>query len=330
VIRGKRLFITGGAGFIGASLIRRLVAANEVVVYDTLTRNTLGDLGLAGHPNVTMITGDIRDYEHLRRSLPPAVDIVLHFAAIAGVDTVSRNPVATIEVNTIGTHHILRAIRERGLVERLERFINFSTSEVFGINAFRVDEMTASNLQPVGEARWTYAASKLVGEHLVHGYHRQFGLRTVTIRPFNVYGPGQVGEGAVHHFVQRAIRNEPLVIHGEGDQIRSWCYIDDMVEGILLCLANEAAIGEVFNIGNPRGTITILALAEKVIALARSSSSIVHVPKSYVDVDLRIPSIEKARSVLGFEPQVGLDEGLRRTIAWYRHRLETRSRTRYD
>jgi UDP-glucuronate decarboxylase len=163
--------------------------------------------------------------------------------------------------------------------------------------------------------------SKLAGEHLTYSYHKQYGLRSVTVRPFNVYGPGQVGEGAIHHFVVRAIRNQPLIIHGDGDQIRSWCYIDDMVDGILLCLEKEEAIGEVFNIGNPRVTITILGLAEKVIQLAGSSSQIIHVPKKYVDVELRIPSIEKARTLLGFEPKVDLNEGIKRTIEWYKRKV---------
>jgi dTDP-glucose 4,6-dehydratase len=215
----------------------------------------------------------------------------------------------------------LKALRELELLGKIERFVNFSTSEVFGIHAFRVDEKAPTNLQPVGEARWTYSVSKLAGEHLTYSYHKQYGLRAVTVRPFNVYGPGQVGEGAIHHFVVRAIRNEPLIIHGDGDQIRSWCYIDDMVDGILLCLEKEEAIGEVFNIGNPRGTITILGLAEKVIQLAGSSSQIVHVPKKYVDVELRIPSIEKARTLLGFEPKVDLNEGIKRTIEWYKRKV---------
>jgi dTDP-glucose 4,6-dehydratase len=127
----------------------------------------------------------------------------------------------------------------------------------------------------------------------------------------------QTGEGAIHHFVVRAIKNEPLLIHGEGDQIRSWCYIDDMVEGILLCLEGDKAIGEVFNIGNPRGTITIFGLVEKVIQLANSSSEIRRIPKNYADVELRIPSIEKIKELLGFEAKVDLNEGISRTIEWY-------------
>lgn len=321
MITGKKLFITGGAGFIATNLIKRLITDNEVVIYDNLSRNALKDSGLWDHPNLKVIQGDVLDYELLKASIPQDADLILHMAAIAGIDTVIKNPVKTMEVNMIGAYHVLKAVQELGLIDRVERFVDFSTSEVFGINAFHVNEKSSTNLQPVGEARWTYSVSKLAGEHLTHSYHKQYGLRAVTIRPFNIYGPGQVGEGAIHHFVVRAIKNEPLIIHGEGDQIRSWCFIDDMVDGLLLCLEKEEAIGEVFNIGNPKGTITILGLAEKVIQLAGSSSQIVHVPKNYVDVELRIPSIDKARESLGFEPKVDLNEGIKRTIEWYKTKI---------
>jgi UDP-glucuronate decarboxylase len=318
----KTLFITGGAGFIATALIQRLIGSHDIVVYDNLSRNSLRDGGVWGHPNLKVIQGDILDHELLRRNIPSNTNIILHMAAVAGIDTVIQNPVRTMEVNTIGVYHIIRAIKELDLFEKVERFINFSTSEVFGINAFRVDEKSPTNLQPVGEARWTYSVSKLSGEHFVYSYYKQFGLQAVTIRPFNVYGPGQVGEGAIHQFVVRAVKNEPLLIHGEGDQIRSWCYIDDMVDGILLCLEKKEAIGEVFNIGNPKGTITILGLAEKVIQLAGSNSQIIHVPKNYVDVELRIPRIEKATELLGFEPKIDLNEGIKRTVKWYRNKSQ--------
>lgn len=318
MINNKKLFITGGAGFMATNLIKRLIADNKIVIYDNFSRNALKDSDLWDHHNLSIIQGDLLDYEFLRKSIPQSVDLVLHMAAIAGIDTVIKNPMKTMEVNMIGTYYVLKALQEINFISKIERFINFSTSEVFGINAFRVDEKSSTNLQPVGEARWTYSVSKLAGEHLTYSCHENFGLRLVTIRPFNVYGPGQVGEGAIHQFVARSIRNDPLVIHGEGDQIRSWCYIDDMVSGIILCLEKEEAIGEVINIGNPKGTITILGLAEKVIQLAGSSSQIVHKPKGYVDVDLRIPSIEKAKKLLGYEPKVDLNEGIGKTIEWYR------------
>jgi UDP-glucuronate decarboxylase len=317
MIRKKKIFISGGAGFIATHLIERLVSNNQIIVYDSFSRNSLRRSKYWDHRNLKTIEGDILNYGHLKTSIPHDTDIILHMAAIAGIDTVIKNPMETMEVNIIGTYNILKALRELMMIEKIMCFINFSTSEVFGINAFRVNENSSTNLQPVGEARWTYSVSKLAGEHLVHSYHKQFGLPAVIVRPFNVYGPIQMGEGAIHHFVVRAIKNEPLIIHGEGDQIRSWCYIDDMVEGILLCLEEEKAIGEVFNIGNPKGTITILGLAEKVIQLAKSCSQIRHTPRSYVDVELRIPSIEKIKDLLGFKPKVDLNEGIKRTIEWY-------------
>lgn len=324
MIKNKTIFITGGAGFIGASLSKRLVDDNKIIIYDNLARNVIKDSGIENHPNLTIIKGDILDFEHLKKSIPVKVDQVLHMAAIAGIDTVIRSPIQTMKVNMVGTYNVLEALRERGLINKVERFIYFSTSEVFGITAFRAEEKAPTRLQPVGEARWSYAVSKLAGEHLTFSYHKELGLKAVTLRPFNVYGSGQVGEGAIHHFVVRAIRGEPLTIHGEGDQIRSWCYIDDMVDGILLAMSKEEAIGEVFNIGNPKGTVTILELAKKIIRLANSKSTIVHTPRSYVDVELRIPSIEKAQRILGYQPKVDLDEGIKRTIEWYRKKAEVR------
>lgn len=317
MIRKKKIFISGGAGFIATHLIERLVSNNQIIVYDSLSRNSLKQSKYWDHRNLRTIEGDILNYDRLKTSIPHDTDIILHMAAIAGIDTVIKNPMKTMEVNIIGTYNILKALRELMILEKIKCFLNFSTSEVFGINAFRVNESSSTNLQPVGEGRWTYSVSKLAGEHLVHSYYKQFSLHAVNIRPFNVYGPMQIGEGAIHHFVVRAIKNEPLIIHGEGDQIRSWCYIDDMVEGILLCLNRKAAIGEVFNIGNPKGTITILGLAEKVVQLANSRSRILHTPKKYIDVELRIPSIEKITDALGFEPKVDLNEGIKRTIEWY-------------
>ncbi len=322
MITKRKIFISGGAGFIATHLIERLISNNQIIVYDNLSRNSLKHSKYLTHPNLKIIQGDVLDSEKLKMSIPQDTDIILHMAAIAGIDTVIKSPMKTMEVNIVGTYNILKAMGELMILEKIGRFVNFSTSEVFGINAFRADEKSSVNLQPVGEARWTYSVSKLAGEHMVYSYHKQFGLRAVTVRPFNVYGPMQIGEGAIHHFVVRAIKNDPLVIHGEGDQIRSWCYIDDMIEGILLCLEEEKAIGEVFNIGNPRGTITILGLAEKVVQLAKSCSQIRHTPRSYVDVELRVPSIEKIKDLFGFEPGVDLNQGIKRTIEWYITKIE--------
>jgi nucleoside-diphosphate-sugar epimerase len=210
---------------------------------------------------------------------------------------------------------------EAAAVAKVRRFIDFSTSEVFGRYAYNVTEWDATTLGAVGEARWTYAVAKLATEHLAMNYQKQLGLPAVSIRPFNIYGPRQVGMGAVHHFIVRALRGEPLAIHNDGSQIRAWCYIDDIVEGLLLCLTRDEAVGHAFNIGNPRSTLTIYNLAREIVRLSSSSSPIEFVRWPHPDVELRIPNIDKAKELLGYVARVDLEEGLLRTIHWYRHHL---------
>lgn len=315
-MKGKRILLTGGAGFIGAAIARRLIEGNQVVIYDNEHRGRLPE-DLARHPNLEYIRGDVLDREHLRGAIQDA-HYVVHLAAIAGVDTVLKMPVVTMEVGIIGTYNVLEAAREEKTIERV---IDFSTSEVFGQYAYKVSEGEATSLGAVGEARWTYAVSKLASEHLAYNYYKAYGLPTVSIRPFNIYGPGQLGEGAIHLFVAQALRGEPITIHNDGSQIRAWCYIDDIVDAVLLCLVKEEAAGEVFNIGNPRSTVTVYDLARHIIRLSKSNSMLRFVKFDVPDVELRIPSIEKARRLLGYEPKVDLEEGVQRTIDWYCRKL---------
>jgi UDP-glucose 4-epimerase len=317
-LSGKRMLITGGAGFIGTTLARRLVDANEIVALDNLHRDALGGTELAGHPNFTFVHGDVLDAE-LVSSLAQGATHIVHAAAIAGVDTVIESPVRTMRVNLIGTYNVLEAAL--GTKDTLERLIEFSTSEVFGTYAFRVDERSATTQGSVGEARWTYAVSKLAGEPLAHAYPQELGLPTVAVRPFNVYGPGQIGGGAIRAFIEAALAGQDLTINGDGSQIRAWCYVDDMVEGLLLSLEHPNAVGQSFNIGNARSAVTIFDLARRIKALSSCPGEIVFRPITYLDVELRIPNVDKARQILGFEAKVELDEGLERTIAWYRQRL---------
>jgi nucleoside-diphosphate-sugar epimerase len=314
MLEGSTILITGGAGFIGTALTRRLIAKNRVRIFDNLRRNALSAAGLDKHPNVSLQVGDVRDEAALREAMR-GVDYVVHMASIAGVDTVLKNPVLTMDVSLLGTMNALRVANEAG---GIKRFIDFSTSEVFGSYAFRVREADVTSLGAVGEARWTYAVSKLATEHLAHNYYRQYGLPTCSIRPFNIYGPGQVGEGAIHAFVTRALRNEPLTIHNQGDQIRAWCYIDDIVEAVLVALVSEGAVGEAFNIGNPRSTVTIYHLARMIIQAADSRSELRFVRWDHPDVELRVPDVKMAEERLGFSAGVDLDVGLARTIEWYR------------
>jgi UDP-glucose 4-epimerase len=317
-LSGKRIFVTGGAGFIGTTLARRLVDENDVVAMDNLHRDALSGTDLAEHPNFTLEHGDVLDAERVRELARGATHFV-HCAAIAGVSTVLESPVRTMRVNVVGTYNALEAAI--ATLDTLERFVDFSTSEVFGTHAFRVQEGQVSTIGSVGEARWTYAVSKLAGEHMAHAYHDELGLPAVTVHPFNVYGPGQIGGGAIRAFIAAALAGRDLTIHGDGSQIRAWCYVDDMVEGTLLCLEHPGAVGQTFNIGNPRSSVTIYDLAQRVRRLTEAPVDIVFQPLHYADVELRIPNVEKAREVLGFEPRVDLDEGLARTIAWYREKI---------
>lgn len=318
-IKNKRILLTGGAGFIGSTLASKLHKDNEIVIYDSFHRDSLSAKGL-NSKNINVIKGDVLDLPSLTKVAEDfKPQIVVHLAAIAGIDTVILNPINTLEVNIQGTFNVLKALERYS--SKLERVLDFSTSEVLGAYAYKSTETSSTNFAPVGEARWTYSISKVAGEHLVHSYYKVKGYPCVTIRPFNIYGPGQVGEGAIQIFIKNAVKNKDILIHGDGDQIRSWCYIDDMLQGIGLCLTKKKAIGEIFNIGNPKGTVTISSLAEKIVTLCKTKSKIKYVPKNYVDVELRIPSIKKATELLGFTPKVDLNEGIKRTFEWYKKNL---------
>ena len=243
---------------------------------------------------------------------------VVHAAAIAGVSTVLESPVRTMRVNVIGTYNVLEAALASA--DTIERVVDFSTSEVFGTYAYKVAESHVTTTGSVGEARWTYAVSKLAGEHMAHTYSEELGVPAVSVRPFNVYGPGQIGGGAIRAFIEAALAGHDLEIHGDGSQIRAWCYVDDMVEALLLCLEKDAAVGQTFNVGNARSAVTIFDLAQRIKRLSNAPGEIVFQPLHYTDVELRIPNVDKARELLGFEASVDLDEGLARTIAWYRQR----------
>lgn len=314
MIEDKTIFITGGFGFIGTALAQRIVKHNRLIVYDNERRNSMKYTNLADNDNVVTIRGDVLDIEKLSECFDTyRPNIVIHLAAMAGVSDYFRHPLQTMEINILGTHNVLDVAKDHDI----ELFLNFSTSEVYGPYIFRAKEDEPTSQGEVKVQRWTYSVSKLAAEHFCFAYKKKYDLPIVSIRPFNIYGPGQVGEGAVQIFVPLALRNEVIQVTNDGNQIRSWCYIDDMIDGILLCLENKNVIGEVFNIGNPSGTVTILGLAENIIRLTNSKSKIQFIPHPSTDVELRVPNIKKAEKQLGFKPKIGIDEGLIRSIEWY-------------
>ena len=319
-LTGKRIVLTGGTGFLGAHLAAALAPENRVILFDNGRRNAFEALGLAGRLPVDTVQGDIRDFAAVKHVVTRA-DVVIHLAAIAGVHSYYESGVETMEVNFLGTETVLHAVREAA--PGLLRFVNFSTNEVYGVEAQDAREDAPTPIGPASEPRWTYAASKLAAEHLALAYHRQHGLPVVSLRPFNIYGPGQVGEGAVQILVRRAIAGQTLEVTGDGRQVRAWCYVDDLVDAVRRALAMPEAVGGVFNIGNPDAAVSMRELAERLRRLAASTSEIVLRPHTGTDVRVRVPDITRARERLGFAPAIGLDEGLARTIAWYREHPDT-------
>jgi nucleoside-diphosphate-sugar epimerase len=313
-LTGSRVLITGGAGFIATNVIRALVDSCEIVVLDTMARNALALAPWRHHPHVRVIKGDVRDVRVVRRAAAGA-DYVLHMAAVAGVGTVVRSPASTFDINLLGTHTVLSVLKGR---KNLRRFVDFSTSEVYGPHVFRASEEGMTTQGSIYQPRWFYAVSKLASEYLTRAYHVEHGLPTASIRPFNVYGPYQYGEGAVRNFALAALAGRPLTVHGEGEQIRSWCYVDDMVDAILACLISPQAVGHHFNIGNPRATMATLELARMILRLSGSRSPLRFKKIRYPDVEVRVPSIALAERRLGFQPKVDMEDGLTRTIVWYR------------
>ncbi len=314
MIENKNIFITGGAGFIANTLIQNLVEKNKITVYDNFHRDTLSGSSYGNHENISIIKGDVLDLPLLTESMKGA-DICVHAAGIAGIDTVIKDPVRTMNVNMIGTANALQAAHAAGIKDR---FIDFSTSEIFGSHAFKSREDDAAVAGSVGEARWVYAVSKLAGEHLAHAYYKQHNLPVVTVRPFNVYGPGQTGEGALQIFIKRALKNEDIYIYGDGTAIRAWCYVDDFVRCLMMCIEDPMAIGESFNLGNQRTVITTLGLAQAVCRVLKSESKILFKDALSADIEMRIPSVAKTKEILGFEAEVDLDEGIERTAEYFK------------
>ena len=316
--RSERVVITGGAGFLGTHLAMRLVDENQVKIIDLDTAsNSLNYTSLPTHPNIELIQGDVCDAEFVRRELANC-DVVVHLAALLGVQKVVDNALRTMDVIVKGTRNVLESSCQNGPIRRL---INVSTSEIYGNTSTQGDHAAAS-ISAANDPRMSYAAAKLLGEHLSWSYHRDVGLNVVNIRPFNAFGPMRKTKNAVSVFIVRALAGEDLVIHGNGGQLRSWCYIDDFTDGLIACLEQDAAVGQDFNIGNALTTCTVHDLARRIIRLTGSSSKIRFVEHPFSDISVRAPSGDKASRLLGYKPKFDIDEGLGRTIAWHREHPE--------
>ena len=309
-----RILITGGAGFIGSHLCDLFLAeGHEVIAMDNLITGSIKNIEhLAGDERFCFIKQDVTEYLYI----DGPIDAVLHFASPASPKRYFEYPIQTLKVGGLGSHKALGLARAKGA-----RFLLASTSEIYGdplVHPQREDYW--GNVNPIGP-RGVYDEAKRFAEAITMAYHRYHGVETRIARIFNTYGGRmQLDDGrVVPNFVGQALRGEPLTVHGDGTQTRSFCYVSDLIDGIHRLLLSDEA-GPV-NLGNPN-EITILEFARRINEVTGNSAGIVYRPRPPDDPSRRCPDISKARRVLGWEPRVGLEEGLERTIAWFRNQMQ--------
>ena len=314
-----RILITGGAGFIGSHLCDRLLGdGHDVIAMDNLSTGNVDNIAhLAGNERFQFVKHNVTGYIYVAGPL----DAVLHLASLPSPVDYLNLPIQTLKVGALGTHNTLGLAKEKGA-----RYLLASTSEVYGDPLVHPQpENYWGNVNPVGP-RGVYDESKRFAEALTMAYHRYHGVDTRILRIFNTYGPRmRMDDGrVVPNFICQAIRGEPLTVYDTGERTRSFCYVGDMVEGIARLLnSNETTP---VNIGNPATEMSMLELARLVVRLANSKSEITFVApqdeRTKDDPKTRQPDIGKAKRVLGWQPQVPLEEGLRSTIEYFRGRIK--------
>ncbi|MCS7221919.1 MAG: SDR family oxidoreductase [Anaerolineae bacterium] len=308
-----RVLVTGGAGFIGSHLCDRLLAdGHYVIAMDNLiTGSTDNIVHLLGREGFLFIRHDVTNYIYI----DGPIDAVLHFASPASPIDYLQLPIQTLKVGALGTHKALGLARAKGA-----RFLLASTSEVYGDPLVHPQPETYwGNVNPIGP-RGVYDEAKRFAEAMTMAYHRVHGLETRIARIFNTYGPRmRLDDGrVVPNFIGQALRGQPLTVYGDGSQTRSFCYVDDLVDGIIRLLHSDEV--EPVNLGNPC-EMSILHFAELINRLTGNQAGIVFKPLPQDDPHRRKPDISKARRVLGWEPRVSLEEGLQRTIEYFRARV---------
>jgi len=313
-----RALLTGGAGFVGSHLADALLGLGDhVTVIDDLSTGSMDNIAhLKGRPGFEYVIDTIMN-ESLTAELIDRADVVFHLAAAVGVKLIVEAPVRTIETNVHGTEVVLKHGAKKGKLT-----VIFSTSEVYGKSVsvpFREDADLV--MGPTSKHRWAYACSKAIDEFLALAYYKERSLPVIVARLFNTVGPRQTGRYGmvIPTFVRQALAGEPITVHGDGTQTRSFTYVGDVVSGLIALAHEPRAVGQVFNIGNPE-EISMLDLAKRVRAAAGSSSEIVLIPydqayeAGFEDMPRRVPDISKIRALVGYAPTLELDEILVRVI----------------
>jgi dTDP-glucose 4,6-dehydratase len=304
-----RSLVTGGAGFLGSHLCEYLLGkGHQVIAMDNLLTGNIANIEHLQSEEFKFIKHDVTEYIYIAGS----VDYVWHFASPASPLDYLQLPIQTLKVGALGTHKAL------GLaMEKKAGFLLASTSEVYGDPLVHPQkEEYWGNVNPVGP-RGVYDEAKRFGEALTMAYHRYNQVNTKIVRIFNTYGPRmRPNDGrAIPTFIPRALRHEPITIFGDGSQTRSFCYVDDLIEGLHRLMLSD--YHEPVNIGNPH-EMTVRQMAEMVIRIAGSKSALVEKPLPIDDPKVRQPDISLAKKLLGWEPKVPLEEGLKKTLAWFR------------
>jgi dTDP-glucose 4,6-dehydratase len=313
VVLKQRALVTGGAGFLGSHLSDRLLADGySVIAMDNLLTGSTDNIAhLAGHPDYRFIFHDVTDYIFV----DGPVDAVLHFASPASPRDYHEMPIQTLKVGSLGTHKALGLAKAKGA-----RFLLASTSEVYGDPVIHPQpESYWGNVNPVGP-RGVYDEAKRFAEAMTMAYHRFHGVDTKIVRIFNTFGPRmRLKDGrAIPNFLLQAINGEPLTVYGDGSQTRSFCFVDDLVDGIIRLLHSE--LHDPVNLGNPEEW-TVLRMAEVIRDLTGAATPIVFSPLPVDDPKVRQPDIAQARRMLGWEPKVGIEQGLKTTFEDFRRRI---------
>jgi dTDP-glucose 4,6-dehydratase len=304
-----RTLVTGGAGFLGSHICEYLLhKGHEVIAMDNLSTGAVVNVEHLQSENFKFIKHNVTEYIYCAGP----IDYVLHFASPASPKDYLEMPIQTLKVGALGTHKALGLALEKKAV-----FLLASTSEVYGDPQEHPQrEDYWGHVNPVGP-RGVYDEAKRFAEAMTMAYHRFHGLDTKIVRIFNTYGPRmRPNDGrAIPAFIPQALKNQPITVFGDGSQTRSFCYVDDLVEGIYRLLVSD--YHDPINIGNPN-EMTIKELAETIINVTGSKSQIVYKPLPIDDPKVRQPNIEKAQTILGWAPRVGLAEGLKKTVAWFK------------
>lgn len=306
----KTVVVTGGAGFIGSHLCERLIKEGfKIICMDNLITGNMDNIRhLLSDKDFRFLRHNVTQYIDIRES----VDYILHFASPASPEDYLKFPIQTLKVGSLGTHNALGLAKKKGA-----RFLLASTSEIYGDPLVHPQpESYWGNVNSIG-IRGCYDESKRFAEAITMAYHRVHKVDTRIIRIFNTYGPRmRILDGrVVPNFIYQALRNKPLTVYGKGTQTRSFCYVDDLVEGIYRTMLSKC--NEPINLGNPR-EFTILQLAKLLIKITSTKSKIAYKPLPQDDPRQRQPDIRRAKKILKWQPEIALEEGLQKTIRWFK------------